>query len=166
AVPEERLVQLASETGAAQEAARAAQDAASANANELARLRQELAQLAGRIDAESSRPEVALAIAAVALKSAIDSGSPFTLQLETYASVAATSPEIEALREMAASGVPTWTEIAAQAPAAANAIVAATSRVEPEAGYLQRVLASLRSLVKVRPVRSEERRVGTQRSPR
>lgn len=146
------LSALQQDVEAAGQSASAALQKSEANAAALARLREDLAALSRRMDTESANPEVAIAIAAVALRSAVDSGEPFTLQLETYASVAPGSPELEALRELAATGVPSRAKIAAAAGEAANAIVRAAHRLPPDAGFLERMLASLRSLVKVRPV--------------
>src|SRR5690606_22614146 len=73
---------LVGEISAARDAVRTALEAANTNAGAVATLRDEIAALSSRIQAETARPEVALAIAAVALKSAMDSGAPFTLQLE------------------------------------------------------------------------------------
>lgn len=143
---------LRNEAGEARDAVRTALEAARTNAGALEVVRGEIETLASRVEKETARPEIALAIAAVALKSAIDSGLPFTMQLETYASVAPGSPEIDALRALSQSGVPTRAQIAAEAGSAANNIVAVANRTDPEAGYFTRMLSSLRSLVKVRPV--------------
>lgn len=95
---------------------------------------------------------VAAAIAASALKSAADRGGGFMNELEAYAAVSDDTQSIEALRDYAASGVPTQAQLTERFPAVANAIVAAQSGVGSDAGILDRLSASARSLVQVRPV--------------
>lgn len=136
----------------ATEVAAAASSSAAANATEIVGLRTELGELAQRVEQQGGNPEVALAIAAAALKSAIDRGLPFMSELETYAAVAPEAPEIEALRELAASGVPTRSDIATGMPEAANAMIAAANTVDADAGFFERLLASAQSLIKVRPI--------------
>jgi hypothetical protein len=111
-----------------------------------------LADLDARIAEQAAQPGAALAIAASALKAAVDRGDPFMTELETYAAVSPQSPEIEALRGMAASGVPARTAIENSFPEAANAMVAAAKPSDPEAGLLDRLMSSAQSLVQVRPV--------------
>lgn len=146
------LDEIQSAVSSVTESAEAANNSASANAAEIAGLRTELGELARRIEQQGSSPEVALAIAAAALKSAIDRGLPFMTELETYAAVAPEAPEIEALRELAASGVPTRGDISAGMAGAANSMIAAANVVDAEAGFFERLLASAQSLIKVRPI--------------
>ncbi|RUZ50922.1 phage tail protein, partial [Mesorhizobium sp. M7A.F.Ca.CA.004.05.2.1] len=53
-------------------------------------------------------------------------------------------------------GVPTRAEIASQADAAANAMVTAATPVDENAGFLQNLMSSAESLVKVRPIGAVE----------
>ncbi len=78
------------------------------------------------------------------------------------------APEIATLRTYAEKGVPTRTEIASQMDAAANAMVAAATPVDENAGLLQNLLSSAESLVKVRPIGAVEgaRRAGNRRAHR
>jgi hypothetical protein len=132
---------------------KAAGDAATAAANEkIAALQAEVSQLTGKVAEQAEQPNAALAIAASALKATIDRGDPFMTEIETYASIAPQSPEIAALRGMAASGVPSRTAIADAFPAAANAMIAAAKAEDPNAGLLDRLVSSAQSLVQVRPV--------------
>ncbi len=57
---------------------KAATDAASKEDGRVAALEQSLSQLSGKVEAQASQPKIALAIAASALKSALDRGTPFT----------------------------------------------------------------------------------------
>jgi hypothetical protein len=108
--------------------------------------------LAAQVEAQASNPRIALAIAAAGLKAAIDRGDPFMTELETYAAVAPDAPEIAALRELAATGVPTRAAIADAMDAEASRMVAAAAPPPEDAGFFGRLLDSLQSVVKVRPV--------------
>jgi len=114
--------------------------------------------MAGRLDTVESDIEagagsrVAAAIAASALKSAADRGGGFMSELEAYASVASDQDTVAALRDYAASGVPTVSQLSERFPAVANRIVSAASGVSSDAGIVDRLTASARSLVQVRPV--------------
>lgn len=95
---------------------------------------------------------VAAAIAASSLKSAVDRGGSFMTELESFAAVGGSTQSVEALRQYAASGVPTLAQLNARYPQVANRIVASTSGVGADAGIGERLMASARSLVTVRPV--------------
>lgn len=130
-------------------AARQAQVAADAR---LSSLEQSLTQLSGKVEEAAEAPSTALIVAASSLKAAIDRGTPFLTELETYATLNPGAPQIAELRNLAASGVPTRTAIAAEADAAANAMIAAARPVDPNAGVLDRLASSAMGLVQVRPV--------------
>ena len=96
--------------------------------------------------------EMAKAIAVSGLKSAVDRGGPFAPELEAFASVAPDNPAVSGLREFAATGVPTQGELVERFPDAANAMIAAMDPVPENAGILDRLAASAKSMVKVRKV--------------
>ncbi|TPL93563.1 COG4223 family protein [Mesorhizobium sp. B2-3-12] len=131
-------------------------EAAKNQEGRLSALEQSLSQLSGKVDAQASQPKIALAIAASALKSALDRGAPFSAELDTLAAISPNAPELATLRPYAEKGVPTRTEIASQMDAAANAMVAAATPVDQNAGFLQNLMASAESLVKVRPIGAVE----------
>jgi hypothetical protein len=135
---------------------KSAGEAAKAQEGRLAALEQSVTQLAGKVDAQASQPKIAMAIAASALKAALDRGAPFAAELETFAAISPDAPEIAALRPYAEKGVPTRTEIAGEVDAAANAMVAAATPVDENAGFFQNLLSSAESLVKVRPIGAVE----------
>jgi len=137
---------------AASDAAAAAGDAARQTAARAEEIGTALEALAARVAEQDKAPAVALAIAASSLKAAVERGTPFTTELETYASLAPDAPEIAALRELAAAGVPTRAEIARGMNAAADAMVQAGRTVDPDAGFFARLWQSAQSLIKVRPV--------------
>lgn len=104
------------------------------------------------IEQREGQTRVAEAIAAAALKSAIDRGGPFMSELETYATVTGDEETVAALRTMAASGVPTASGLASGFGDTADAVLSATAGPGEDAGLVDRLLSSARGLVKVRPV--------------
>lgn len=139
----------------AQQASQAAADAAAAaqaTGQRIDQLEQAVTGLTTRVDEQAEQPQAALAIAASALKAAIDRGEPFVTELDAFVAVAPDAAETEPLRAMAASGVPSRAEIAAEFDAAASAMLAAGRTVDPNAGILDRLMSSAESLVQVRPV--------------
>jgi hypothetical protein len=131
-------------------------EAAKAQDGRLTALEQSVSQLSGKVDAQASQPKIALAIAASALKAALDRGAPFSAELDTLAAISPNAPELATLRPYAEKGVPTRTEIASQMDAAANAMVTAATPVDQNAGFLQNLMSSAESLVKVRPIGAVE----------
>lgn len=132
---------------------RSATETNAAQAGRLDVMEQRLAEMAKRVEAQAAEPGMALAIAATSLKSAIDRGTPFMMELETYAAIAPDDlPQIAALRDMAASGVPTRAGIEAEIADAASLMIAAASPALTNASFMERLYSSAQSLVEVRPV--------------
>ncbi|MER9349422.1 phage tail protein [Mesorhizobium sp. M0227] len=135
---------------------KSAGEAATAQEGRLTALEQSVSQLSGKVEAAAGQPKIALAIAASALKAALERGGPFSAELETLAAISPDAPQLAALRPYAEKGVPTRAEIASQADAAANAMVIAATPVDENAGFVQSLLSSAESLVKVRPIGAVE----------
>ncbi|TBY83171.1 hypothetical protein E0H32_12330 [Rhizobium leguminosarum bv. viciae] len=95
---------------------------------------------------------VARAIAAAALKAAIDRGGPFLAELDTFAGVAPDDPAVADLRAFAQTGVPSRTELVGEVPDVATAIVEAVNQPDPNQSWSDRLMSSAKSLVTVRPV--------------
>ncbi|NLS05658.1 hypothetical protein HGP14_20125 [Rhizobium sp. P32RR-XVIII] len=95
---------------------------------------------------------VAKAIAAAALKAAIDRGGPFMAELDTFAGVSPDDPAVADLRNFAETGVPSRTELIRQIPDVATAIVHSADQQYPNQSWSDRLMASAKSLVIVRPV--------------
>ncbi|TGQ74773.1 phage tail protein [Mesorhizobium sp. M00.F.Ca.ET.186.01.1.1] len=131
---------------------KSAGEAATKQDGRLAALEQTVSQLSGKVEAQAGQPKIALAIAASALKSALDRGAPFATELDTFAAISPDAPQLSALRAYAEKGVETRAEISSQMDTAANAMVAAATPVDQNAGFLQNLLSSAESLVKVRPI--------------
>lgn len=136
--------------------AAAAADASKAGEARLATLEQSVAGLSDQIARQAAQPKVALAIAAAALKSAIERGGTFTAEVETFAAIAPDAPELPALRDIAAKGVASRADLVAEADEAANAMIAASETLDDDAGFWDRLLASAESLIKVRPIGAVE----------
>lgn len=135
---------------------RAAGDGAEQQATRLDALDRSLATVSGKVEEQADQPRIALAIAASALKSALERGAPFKAELETFAAISPDAPQLDTLRAYAEKGVATRSEIAAQVAAAADAMVAADRPVDENAGFVQRLMSSAESLVKVRPIGAVE----------
>lgn len=122
----------------------------------LAGVSQSVADLARKMEAQADQPKIALSIAASALKAAIDRGQPFAAELETLAAISPNLPQLGPLRAHAEAGVASREDLAAQIDEAANAMIAADSPADENAGYLDQLWNSAASLVTVRPVGSIE----------
>ncbi|MGE0501102.1 MAG: COG4223 family protein [Rhizobiaceae bacterium] len=162
-VSEAQIAELAAKIATVESAASAASAAAATAesgtaevAAKLASIEQAVTDLASRIEGQSEQPKVALAIAAAALRAALDRGGTFTAEVETFAVIAANSPDLPALREAAAAGVSTRAELVAGMPKAAEAMIDAGRAAEPEAGFWASLWESLKSLVSVRPIGAME----------
>ena len=155
----ERIGAVETQLAEVSRAARAASEAAAGLPERISTLDERLTaidtrmgELAARIEDQAANPRIALAIAAAGLKAAIDRGDPFMTELETYASIAPNAPEIADLRGLAASGVPTRAAISQDVDAAANRMIAAAAPPGDDAGFFGRLLDSMQSVIKVRPI--------------
>jgi hypothetical protein len=135
---------------------KSAGDAETEQQSKLGALEQSVSQLSAKVEAQASQPKIALSIAASALKAALDRGAPFAAELETFAAIAPEAPQLAALRPYAEKGVATRADIAAGTDAAAAAMVAAGKPVDENAGFLQNLMTSAATLVKVRPIGAVE----------
>lgn len=122
------------------------------NSAQIAALEEKITSLGGAGGAAN----VAQAIAAAGLKAAIDRGGSFANELETYATVAPQSPELEQLKGLASAGVPSKSELAASFSNAANAMIAASQVSDPNAGIFDRLASSAKSMIRSRPVGAVE----------
>ena len=127
-------------------------DSAADAVSRLDALESAVAALTGRVDEQAKAPATAIIIAASSLKAAIDRGTPFSTELDTYAALAPDAPQLAGLRALAAAGVPTRAQLAAESDAAANAMIAAGRPADPDAGIVDRLMGSMMGLVQVRPI--------------
>jgi hypothetical protein len=128
------------------------QSRSSALSDSIAGLEQRQATLEARLDEPSRQIDLARAIAAAGLKTAIDRGGPFMSELEAFASVAPDDPAVPEFRDLAARGVPSRSGLMEAFPEAANRAIAAANPIDPDAGLMDRLMSSALSVVKVRPV--------------
>ncbi|MFN3546260.1 MAG: phage tail protein [Mesorhizobium sp.] len=149
---ESQLAEVSRAAQAASEASAGLPDRIAALDQRIAALDTRVGELSARIEDQAANPRIALAIAAAGLKAAIDRGDPFMTELETYASIAPNAPEIADLRGLAATGVPTRAAISQEVDAAANRMIAAAAPPAGDAGFFGRLLDSMQSVIKVRPV--------------
>jgi len=136
--------------------AKAATEAGSTVDGRLGALEQSLSSLTAKVDAQADQPKIALAIAASALKAAIERGSTFQPEIETFAAIAPGAPGLAELRAYAEKGVATRADILAETDAAAKAMIAAANPPPANAGFFDRLLSSAESLVSVRPIGAVE----------
>ena len=137
-------------------AIKATGEATTADDGKIATLEQSVSSLTTKVEAQASQPKIAMAIAASALKAAVDRGAGFGAELETFAAISPDAPELAALRAQAEKGVPTRADIVAATDAAANAMIAAAKPVNQDAGIFERLVSSAEQLVQVRPIGSVE----------
>jgi hypothetical protein len=149
---ESRIAEVSRAAEAASEASAGLPGRIAALDERLTALDGRVTELAGELEEQASNPRIALAIAAAGLKAAIDRGDPFMTELETYASIAPDAPEIADLRDLAASGVPTRAAISQEVNAAASRMIAAAAPSGDDTGFFGRLLDSMQSVVKVRPI--------------
>ena len=111
-----------------------------------------VAALEGKVSGASGDSMLAAkAIAAVALKRAADEGGPFASDLDLAAALGLPADAVAKLRPYAAKGVETKAALSAEFPAVGDAIVHATTKANPNAGLIDRVMTGLGSLVTIRP---------------
>lgn len=105
-----------------------------------------------KLSGPSQESAVARAIAAAALKAAIDRGGPFQPELDTFANVAPDDPAVADLKNFAQTGVPSRADLIRQVSDVATAIVATAQTDDPNQSWSSRLMAGAKSLVQVRPV--------------
>ncbi|MDO9416538.1 hypothetical protein [Pararhizobium sp.] len=105
-----------------------------------------------KLSEPSNDAKMARAVAAAALKTAIERGGPFLAELDALASVAPDDAAVAALRADAATGVPSRADLAKSFSETANTMLDALADTGAEAGVFDRLMNSASSLVRVRPV--------------
>lgn len=152
----QELAALGERIAAVEALAKSATDAGSTIEGRLGALEQSVAALGTKVDAQAGQPKIALAIAASALKAAIERGTPFQPEVETFAAIAPDAPGLAELRTYAENGLATRADLVAETGAAAQAMIAAANPPPANAGFFERLLSSAESLVSVRPIGAVE----------
>ena len=119
-------------------------------------LTERIAAAEQKLDEPRSDIEMARAVAASSLKTAIDRGGPYLAELEAFASVSKDDPSVAGLRERAAIGVPSRADLVRDFQPTAEAILDAVHQPEGEQGIFNRLMSSAASAIRVRPVGSVE----------
>ncbi|WP_160012238.1 COG4223 family protein [Rhizobium sp. 18055] len=117
-----------------------------------AEIEQRLTEAEKKLNEPRQDVAVAKAIAAAALKAAIDRGGPFVAELDTFAGVSPDDPVATDLRSFAETGVPSRAELIRQVPDVATSIIDSVNKTDPNQSWSDRLMVSAKSLVKVRPV--------------
>lgn len=128
----------------------------SGNEAALTDLASRLAEMERKLADQPGDAAVSKAIAAAYLKAAVDRGDPFLTELETFAALSPEDPALADLRSLAAAGVPTKADLSKRFEPVANAMVDAMNQPVEGEGMMDRLFASARSLVSVRPVGNVE----------
>tara|TARA_B100000749_G_scaffold277706_1_gene267081 strand:+ start:287 stop:1549 length:1263 start_codon:yes stop_codon:yes gene_type:complete len=140
------------DVGAVQNLQSAFGDLKSSLSSDQQAIQQKLSALEAKVNTPGRDLAVARAIAAAALKSAIDRGDNFATELATYAEVAPADADLSKLKALATSGIPTREELAAEFSETADALIAAAEPPPPEGNIFNRLVDSAKGLVSVRPV--------------
>lgn len=115
-----------------------------------------LAEAERKLDEPRSDVEMARAIALAGLKTAIDRGGPFLSELDALRSVSPDDPAVATLTPLASAGVPSRSDLSREFSQTAEDILAVVNQTAAGEGWTDRLLASARSLVKIRPVGNVE----------
>lgn len=153
AVAEELRTQLAG----AEQSITALRDQIASNAQALNESQTRLTEAERKIEAAraaTSRWPVRLRW--LALKTAIDRGGPFLSELDALKSVSPEDPAIAPLSRMASAGLPSRSDLSRDFSQISDDILTAINQPEVGEGWTDRLLASAKSLVKVRPVGNVE----------
>jgi hypothetical protein len=117
-----------------------------------AEIEQRLADAEKKLNEPRQDVAVAKAIAAAALKAAIDRGGPFVAELDTFAGVSPDDPVATDLKQFAETGVPSRAELIREVPDVATAIIGSVNKTDPNQSWSDRLISGAKSLVTVRPV--------------
>jgi hypothetical protein len=107
-------------------------------------------ELAKRAVADSGDRAVKLALAATALRSAVERGDPFAAELTTAKALAPDPKLLAPLEPFAAAGVPTAAALARELAELAPSL--RQSSAAPRENFLQRLQVNAEKLVRIRPV--------------
>ena len=91
------------------------------------------------------------AIAVAALRRAADGDQPFGSDVDLVSALGIAGDDVAILRPIAVKGVPARAALSAEFLEVADGILSATLASDPNAGFWQRIIDSLGSLVTIRP---------------
>ena len=143
----ERLTAIEQELAAVRAAT---ESTASDNAGRLDQLQARMDAAETKLNQPGEGVAAARAIAAAALKAAVDRGGSFGTELETFARTAPDNPALAQLRSFGEQGVPSREQLVERLPGVTDAILSAVDQPDPDQGMAQRLMSSALSVVKVR----------------
>ena len=114
-------------------------------------------QTTARAAAAGSDRASRLAVAASALRNAVEHGDPFTAELAIVKPLAPDANAIALLEPFAASGVPGNAALGQELATIVRPMLRASDQTPADAGFLDRLQANAQKLVRVRPVDEEPR---------
>ena len=114
-------------------------------------------QTTARAAAAGSDRASRLAVAASALRNAVEHGDPFTAELAIVKPLAPDANAIALLEQFAATGVPGNAALGQELAAVVRPLLRASDQTPADAGFLDRLQANAQKLVRVRPVDEEPR---------
>lgn len=147
------VTRLSTELAALREAVARTTEAVNSTESQLTK---RIAAAEQKLDEPRSDVEMARAVAASALKTAIDRGGPYLAELEAFASIAPDDPSVAGLREHAAIGVASRSDLVRDFQPTADAILDAVRQPDGDQGIFNRLMSSATSAIRVRPVGSIE----------
>lgn len=108
------------------------------------------AELTRRMSADDAKGR--LAIAAIALRDAVDAGMPFGAELAAVKALSGDASAVAAIEPFAASGVPSAEALGRELAGLMPAIWRAARKEEPQAGtFIERLQANAEKIVRIRP---------------
>jgi hypothetical protein len=114
-------------------------------------------QTTARAAAAGSDRASRLAVAASALRNAVEHGDPFTAELAIVKPLAPDAGVIALIEPFAASGVPGNAALGQELATIVRPLLRASDQTPADAGFLDRLQANAQKLVRVRPVDEEPR---------
>src|SRR4051812_2856856 len=114
-------------------------------------------QTTARAAAAGSDRASRLAVAASALRNAVEHGDPFTAELTIVKPLAPDAGAIALLEPFAASGVPSNATLGQELATMIRPLLRVSDQTPADAGFLDRLQANAQKLVRVRPVDEESR---------
>ena len=125
--------------------------AINANRDSITQQRQNVEALTASVNKpNSSEKLVAQAVAAASLKNDVDRGVPFESSLKILQNLSGEDASLSALTPFAQSGIPTIAQLSSSFASVSDAILAATEPA-PDDNLSSRLLAGVKSFVKVKP---------------
>ncbi|MGQ3295086.1 MAG: COG4223 family protein, partial [Shinella sp.] len=147
------VTRLTTELTALREAVARTTEAVSSTETQLT---ERIAAAEQKLDEPRNDTELARAVAASALKTAIDRGGPYLAELEAFASISPDDPSVAGLREHAAIGVPSRSDLVRDFQKTADGILDAVHQPDGDQGIFNRLMSSAASAIRVRPVGTVE----------